>query len=154
MLFDTKVVFPELMVELAVVGIVLVLVAVVVLVRSMVVELVFVAVAAPVTILLPPLVEGVVTTAGFGVVGMHLPNDLTNLVFRADLLCTSQITATNHSCPQTRTRKFYLSGYFFSYYPLCCRIISFCNYIIDAVDKDTYIEKLHVANITSQSIYS
>lgn len=134
MLFDTKVVFPELMVELTVV--IVLVVPVVVLVRSMVVELVFVTVAAPVIVLLPPLVEGVVTTAGFGAVGMHLPNDLTNLVFRSDLLCTSQITATNHSCPQTRTRKFYFGGYFFSYYPLCCRKFSLYNYIIDAVDKD------------------
>lgn len=80
MLFDTKVVFPELMVELAVV--IVLVVAVVVLVRSMVVELAFVTVAAPMIVFLPPLVEGVVTTAGFGVVGMHLPNDLTNFTLQ------------------------------------------------------------------------
>lgn len=72
MLFDPKVEFIAMIVEL--IGSVAV-----VLVRSVDVKLVFGGVTAPLVILLAPVAAG---TVGFGVAGMQLPNDLTKSVFR------------------------------------------------------------------------
>lgn len=86
--------------ELVLAGLVVVLVTVVLLVMLVDVELLFVSVAAPVLIWLTPVAEGDTATVGFGVAGMHFPNDSIKVVFRSDLRSTSQITAANQSCTQ------------------------------------------------------